>query len=166
MRYNRRLPDDWRRLAMRKVLLILGCIALAWTIGLRADAPGAAPPTPIVSQADGAHLFADRVWPVIQEKCLACHGNDAKKIKGGLDLRTREAMLKGGESDKPAIIPGDFAKSPLYVAVTRKDPDLAMPPKENDRLSDEQVKWMGQWIAAGAPWPDLSKPLPKVEGKW
>ena len=26
-------------------------------------------------------------------KCLACHGEDEAKIKGGLDLRTQAAML-------------------------------------------------------------------------
>ena len=30
---------------------------------------------------DAESLFVRRVWPLFQEKCLACHGNDEKKIK-------------------------------------------------------------------------------------
>src|SRR5262249_55396006 len=38
------------------------------------------------------------VRAIFVEKCLSCHGNDPKEIKGGYDLRTREAAIKGGES--------------------------------------------------------------------
>jgi mono/diheme cytochrome c family protein len=51
-------------------------------------------------------LFVRRIWPLFQEKCLACHGNDEQKIKGGFDMRTQASTLKGGESEKPSIIPG------------------------------------------------------------
>jgi hypothetical protein len=48
---------------------------------------------------DAEALFVRRVWPLFQEKCLACHGNDEKKIKGGYDMRTPESATKGGESE-------------------------------------------------------------------
>src|SRR5262245_66003757 len=79
------------------------------------------------------------VWPILKSKCLACHGEDPKgELKGKLDLRSRETALKGGASGKPAIVPGKPEDSLLYVAVTRKDPDLVMPPKENDKLTDRK----------------------------
>ena len=40
-------------------------------------------------------LFIRRVLLVFNEKCLACHGNDEKKIKAGFDMRTRAGLLKG-----------------------------------------------------------------------
>src|SRR5204863_8316916 len=43
--------------------------------------------------------FAQKVLPLLKEKCLACHGDDPKKLKGSFDMRTREGMLKDGESD-------------------------------------------------------------------
>jgi hypothetical protein len=95
---------------------------------------------------------------LLKRKCFACHGADPKKIKGGLDLRTRAGMLKGGESGSPALVPGDPAESPLYVAVTRRDKDLTMPPKENDKLTAAEVEVLRAWVAAGAPWPDASRP--------
>ena len=107
--------------------------------------------------ADAERLFARHVLPVLQAKCFACHGDDPKKQKGGLDLRTRAAMLQGGDSGEPALVPGRPEKSPLYVAVTRKDDTLKMPPKEADKLSAEEVAAVRQWIAAGAPWPDVGR---------
>ena len=112
--------------------------------------PGAAP------AADGgaaADLFLARIGPLFKQRCLACHGDDPKKLKGGLDLRSREAMLQGGESGEPAVVPGVPDESPLYRAVTREDPTLAMPPKENDKLAAEDVTAIRAWIEGGAPWP-------------
>lgn len=78
-------------------------------------------------------LFARRIQPLFREKCLACHGDDPQKIKGGLDMRTRAGLLKGGESEQPAIVPGKPAVSPLWIAVTREgDAEnwAAMPPRK------------------------------------
>jgi mono/diheme cytochrome c family protein len=97
-------------------------------------------------------LFLGKVAPLLKTRCLACHGDDAQKLKGGLDLRSREAMLKGGESGEPALEPGRPDDSLLYLAVTRDDPTLAMPPKENDKLAAEEVAAIRSWIEAGAPW--------------
>jgi hypothetical protein len=73
--------------------------------------------------------FAQKVLPLFKEKCLACHGDDTEKIKGGLDMRTRDALLKGGDSGEPSIVPGKPDDSPLMAAVRRVDDDSAMPPK-------------------------------------
>ena len=35
-----------------------------------------------------------------------------------------------------------------------EDEDYEMPPKQNDRLSEEQIKDFAKWIDAGAPWPN------------
>lgn len=43
-------------------------------------------------------LFVRRIAPLLQTKCLACHGADEKKLEGNLDLRDLKAALKGGDS--------------------------------------------------------------------
>ncbi|MDI1314848.1 c-type cytochrome domain-containing protein, partial [Prosthecobacter sp.] len=108
---------------------------------------------------DAEDLFVRRIWPLFQEKCLACHGNDMQKIKGGLDMRTLESTLKGGESETTSIVPGKPEESPLYLASTRQhEADWeAMPPKEADKLYAEQLTWIKAWITSGAPWPDEAK---------
>ena len=42
----------------------------------------------------------------------------------------------------------------MMTAVQWKDPDYEMPPKENDRLTEEQISTLRDWIDAGAAWPD------------
>jgi hypothetical protein len=44
----------------------------------------------------------------------------------------------------------------LYIAIKRQKNDLAMPPKENDKLTASEVELIRAWVAAGAPWPDAS----------
>ena len=108
---------------------------------------------------DAEALFVRRVWPLFQEKCLACHGKDGQKIKGGLDMRTLESTLKGGESETKAIVPGKPEESPLYLASTRQhEADWEpMPPKDADKLYAAQLAWIKDWISGGAPWPDEAK---------
>ncbi len=104
-------------------------------------------------------LFVRRIAPLFAGKCLACHGKDDAKMKGGLDMRTRVSTLIGGDSGKPAFIEGKPEESPLFLAVTRAHDDdwKAMPPKEADKLYAEQVAWIKEWIAGGAPWPDEAR---------
>src|SRR5438270_9625392 len=90
------------------------------------------------SAADSSPPFTE-IRAIFAAKCLACHGNDTKDLKGDYDLRNRETAIKGGESGETAIVPGEPDKSPLYKAVTWADDALQMPPKENDRLSTTQV---------------------------
>ena len=105
---------------------------------------------------EGERLFALKVRSILSSKCFACHGEDAKKIKGELDLTTRDGLLKGGESEESSLVPGDPLNSPLYLAVTREHEHdwSVMPPKENDKLSEVQISALKRWIELGAPWPD------------
>ncbi|MGD9857131.1 MAG: PSD1 and planctomycete cytochrome C domain-containing protein [Planctomycetaceae bacterium] len=98
--------------------------------------------------------LARRALVILQEKCAACHGLDADAIRGGFSVLTREDVLRGGDSGEPALIPGKPDESPLYHAVQRTG--WAMPPKENDKLTAEQVEIIRNWITGGAPWPDNS----------
>ena len=73
-------------------------------------------------------------------------------------------MIKGGESEEPAIISGNPDESPLYQAVMWDG--LEMPPKENDRLTDEQTQWVRRWIEVGAPWPNEKKQDELLKAEW
>ena len=110
-------------------------------------------------QRQGDWLFTMKIMPLFKAKCLACHGEDpkGKKVKGEFDMRTLDGLLKGGESGDPAVVPGKPEKSSLIEAVTWKNEDLQMPPKENDRLSKEQINALRRWIKLGAQWPDEAK---------
>jgi mono/diheme cytochrome c family protein len=101
-------------------------------------------------------FFIDKVYPLMKEKCMACHGDRPDKIKGGYDMRTHKGMLEGGDSGEAAIVKGQPNQSPFFIALTWADEDLQMPPKENDRLNAEQIEIFREWIERGAPWSDPS----------
>ena len=104
-------------------------------------------------------LFARKIQPLFKNKCLACHGDNPDKIKGGLDMSTLDGLLAGGESEKPSLVVGDPFSSPLYLAVTREHESdwAAMPPKNNDKLNPDQISYIKQWINAGAIWPNSKR---------
>ncbi|MEM1085711.1 MAG: PSD1 and planctomycete cytochrome C domain-containing protein [Verrucomicrobiota bacterium] len=120
----------------------------------------------LAESGESERLFSLKVLPLLQEKCFACHGSDAEDLKGELNLLTREAMLEGGETLDTVLVPGDAEASALYRSVTWEDSDLEMPPKENDRLNEEQIGWIKQWIDAGAPWPDDATRRKFQEEEW
>ncbi|MEK6233304.1 MAG: hypothetical protein N2C14_01180, partial [Planctomycetales bacterium] len=109
-------------------------------------------------------LFLDEIEPILKKKCVGCH-SEGDYREGELDLRTREAMLRGGDSGK-SVIPGDGANSLLHVAVTWKDKELRMPPKERNRLTLAQTDAIRRWIDAGAPWPVVNPLTAPVAARW
>src|SRR5439155_22884889 len=74
-------------------------------------------------------FFESRIRPVLSSSCFECHSATAKKLKAGLRLDSRDAMLAGGSSG-PAIVPGDAEESLLVQAVRYTNNDLQMPPKK------------------------------------
>ncbi|HIF01019.1 MAG TPA: DUF1549 domain-containing protein, partial [Fuerstia sp.] len=104
------------------------------------------------SYSEGEKLFALKVKPLLKQKCFACHGA-GQEIEGDLILTSREEMLLGGESFDDVLIPGNGTGSLLYQSTTRKMDVYQMPPKEADRLTEEQTWLIRDWIDAGAPWP-------------
>ena len=93
-------------------------------------------------------FFFQRVLPVFQQKCFACHGNDPDDVRGDLNMLTRDGLLKGGASNVPTVVPGAPEQSLLYQAIQWDE--LEMPPKENDRLTQAQIRDIRQWIGAGS----------------
>ena len=100
-----------------------------------------------------SEFFENKVRPVLVNSCYKCHSTKSEKVKGGLLLDSREALLKGGETG-PAIVPGNPEKSLLITAVRHTDENLQMPPKE--KLSDQQISDLATWIRMGAPDPRLA----------
>ena len=117
---------------------------LSNTLVLRAESP---------LSKDEARRLAISAGTILKDRCHGCHGDDPKGPRGGLDLRTRGTALSGGESGQPAIVPGKPDESRMYLAVRRVADVAAMPPKQNDKLTGEQVEIIRRWIAAGAEWP-------------
>ncbi|MBX9680670.1 MAG: DUF1553 domain-containing protein [Gemmataceae bacterium] len=90
-------------------------------------------------------FFEKKIRPVLVEHCYSCHSPEGK-IRGGLRVDSRAALLEGGET-RAAIVPGDPAKSLLLEAL-RSVGDLKMPPKQ--KLPDAVIADFERWIKQGA----------------
>jgi len=99
-------------------------------------------------------FFLQKIRPLLEQKCLGCHGKTPDDIKGEYIMLNREALIKGGESGEPAIIVGKPEQSPFWNAVTWNDENIQMPPQERNRLTAAEIADLKQWIADGAVWSD------------
>ena len=95
-------------------------------------------------------FFENKVRPVLADNCYKCHSTLAEKVKGGLLLDSREALLKGGDSGA-VLVPGDPEASLLIKAVRYTDPDLQMP--KDKKLPDDEIADLEAWVKMGAPDP-------------
>ena len=94
--------------------------------------------------------FQVTVQPILQARCVSCHGPE--KQEGGLRLDLRSAAFKGGDSG-PAFVPKKGDESEIVRRIHSADPNEMMPPK-GERLSTEQITTMRRWIDSGAEWPE------------
>jgi hypothetical protein len=96
-------------------------------------------------------LFSADIRPLLEKVCLNCHS--AEDMASGLDLSTRDALLRGGERG-PAVSPGKPHESLLYKAIAHEaEPHM---PFKAGRLPQSTIDRVGEWIAAGAPYNNQS----------
>jgi mono/diheme cytochrome c family protein len=91
----------------------------------------------------------DQASTIFLNRCYECH--NATDKSGGLDLTTREGLLKGGENGS-AIESGKPAESLLIDRVTKGE----MPPKKAGKsraLTKGEIDSLRAWVASGADWP-------------
>ncbi|HYI96986.1 MAG TPA: PSD1 and planctomycete cytochrome C domain-containing protein [Bryobacteraceae bacterium] len=125
-------------LRIRYALLIL------WAAGLAAQT------------AD--QIFSKILQPVLERDCQGCHGSTQALSK--FDVRTREALIKGGARGT-AIVPGN-ADASLLIHVLEGRNKLQMPPGgDSKKMSPEVISGFRAWVDAGAPWPEKS-----ADSKW
>lgn len=101
----------------------------------------AAAPTP----DDGYFSFA--VAPILQDRCVSCHG--ANKQKGKLRLDSFAALMQGGTSG--AVVIAGETDSELIHRVTLPPSHDDFMPTGKAPLSDLQIATLRDWIEAGAP---------------
>jgi mono/diheme cytochrome c family protein len=98
------------------------------------------------AQAEGVS-FAEKILPVLKERCFSCHGPE--KAKGELRLDSVEAINKGSEHGA-VLVPGKPEESSFYklLVLPKDDPDIM--PAKGDPLTEEQTKAVFDWITEGA----------------
>jgi mono/diheme cytochrome c family protein len=127
----------------------------ATTTGTTSDTTGATTGSAATTGATtggttGATASTDTVkYATIQgafdKNCIGCHGENGK---GGLDLRSYDSAMKGGE-DGPVIKAGDPENSLLIHALRGSHGAKQMPMKATP-LPEETIAAVEAWIKSGA----------------
>jgi hypothetical protein len=114
--------------------------------------------------ADGLAYFEKNIRPLLAENCYSCHSSKLTKPMGGLSLDSKAAMLRGGGSGVPSVVPGKPDESPIMAAV-RQTGNLKMPPGR--KLEASQIDAIAEWIRMGAPDPRADDgPIPVSSYDW
>ena len=104
------------------------------------------------SNPKGIEFFEKNIRPVLANNCYQCHSADARNLKGGLFLDSKQGILNGGDSG-PVIVPGNPSESRLIEAIHHNG-KLKMPPKR--KLPDRVIANFSIWISMGAPDPRVA----------
>ena len=118
--------------------------------------------------------FGRDVFPILSDRCFACHGPDAhdRKAKLRLDLADGPDGAYRTHDDVTAIKPGSLEDSELWYRITTDDADDLMPPAKSHKkpLSKEEQAIIKSWIEAGAPYerfwafvPAKKPEMPKIK---
>jgi uncharacterized membrane protein/mono/diheme cytochrome c family protein len=99
-----------------------------------------------VANVQEAIAYQDVINPILQQKCVSCHGPD--KQKGKLRLDTEEYVKKGGKNGE--VVKGKEDAELLNRILLPPDDEDHMPPIEKGQLSKDQVALIKWWINQGA----------------
>jgi len=100
-------------------------------------------PTEAPAEAPAGKVsFANDVFPIIESRCINCHGGD--RIEEGLVMLSYDGLMAGSDNG-PVIVPGDVEGSLLVELVTSKEM-----PKRGPKLTPPQIQIITDWVAAGA----------------
>ena len=116
--------------------------------------------------ASQAIVYRDVIAPIMQAKCVSCHGEEKKK--GKLQLHNFAAIMKGGGDGANTVIAKNSKESLMLVrANLPTDDDEHMPPSDEPQLTKEEVALLKWWIETGAAenaTVAATKPTAEVEG--
>ncbi len=134
-----------KELPVRRILLGVG---LGFAVVTAAMLAGSAI-TPVAAQdAPGtAAYYSEKVRPIFEQRCGTCHLNG--NFSGGLSLATKADTLQGGDGGV-VVVPGDPAKSLLVKAIKRERRSM---PLGRNKLSDEEIATIEDWVKTGAVMP-------------
>jgi mono/diheme cytochrome c family protein len=107
------------------------------------EAPAATEAPATQPAAGGATVsFANDVLPIIESRCIGCHGGD--RTEEGLVLKTHADILAGSDNG-PVVVPGDAVNSLLVEMVATQKM-----PKRGPKLTPPQIQLITDWVNQGA----------------
>jgi len=91
--------------------------------------------------------YDKQVRPILQARCQGCH--QPAKAGGGYVMTSFDRMLKGGESELPAVVPAKPGESQLVEMITPEKGKAEMP-QDKPPLAAGEIELITRWIAEGA----------------
>lgn len=94
-------------------------------------------------------ILQPRALAILEASCAECHdGTTRRRDKGDFDhVLDVQQMIEGDYF----LVPGDPAFSEVYAVMIEEDPDLRMPPPDNDSVyqpTEADIKLIRDWIIA------------------
>jgi len=157
-------PRLLRNAVLCSMSLTLGIGLFAWAAHqgvsrITENIPGVCPPetepeiTPAREAVNDhrshpATRFWQDVYPLLETKCLSCHG--PKRQLGNFRVDHREDFFKTYDNGT-IVVPGKSAESRLIDLVSGRWQDSKL--NDKHRLAGKDVLLLNAWIDAGAEWP-------------
>jgi WD40 repeat protein len=88
------------------------------------------------------------IRPIFQEHCQGCH--QPAKRGGEYVMTSFKDLLKGGESESTAIVPGKLDDSNLVLMITPDEDGKAEMPKDKPALAAASIEKIKAWVKGGA----------------
>jgi hypothetical protein len=106
-----------------------------------------------ISQAEpekkAAPSYVKEIKPFLDKYCLECH-EKGKIEKSGVSVSEyRDLLAARGKKKRKGVVPGNPDSSRLLMTMEGKAKQ--MPPRKSPQPSNDEVKRLREWIAAGAP---------------
>ncbi|MBM3801345.1 MAG: DUF1549 domain-containing protein [Acidimicrobiia bacterium] len=150
------------KLVLQRMMFLTSCLLILFVLIAQTRAQvhsdqisAAALPPPARLTVD----FNRDIAPILEERCLGCHGSVQQL--SGLRLDNPADALKGGYSG-PAIVPGNSRESKLIHMVAGLKKGMVLP-LGGERLSPRQVGILRAWIDQGARWSEVTIDKRQIE---
>lgn len=117
---------------MKNLLILTGTIALGLAV-----------------RAEDKVDFVKEIKPILEKRCIECHG--AEKQKGKLRLDTKEFFKR---TEDLVVVPGDPSKSDLYRRIILPADHEDVMPNKGEPLTKAETDLIKRWIEQGGNWPD------------
>ena len=106
------------------------------------EAPAATEAAPTVEAAGSTVSFAANVYPILEAKCIKCHG--VEQVKEGLNLMSYNDLM-AGSFNGPVLVPGNADESLLVQLIVK-----GKMPNRGDKVTDAELQIIKDWINQGA----------------
>ncbi len=116
---------------------------------------------PVIENIQKAVVFKDIIQPILNEKCVVCHGTT--KQKGQLRFDEMASILRGGKNGAPLV--AGQAEQSLMIKRLLLDihEEEHMPPKGKPQPTNDEIELLKWWITGGTSSDKTVETMPQTD---